>query len=103
MNLAERTFEGCRIYAAASDIPGSTGFYGAVVVMAGWRDVRGRKEVFRDECLENGRVWLDPQGALAFALEAGQSAIVAQRALTEHRRAGLATTAASALTIRAQV
>lgn len=103
MNLAERTFEGCRIYAAASDIPGSNGFHGAVVVMAGWSDVCRRKEVFRDECLENGRVWLDPQGALAFALQAGQSAIVAQRALTEHRRAGLATPATSALTIGAQV
>lgn len=28
MDLAERTFEGCGIYAAALDIPGSSGFHG---------------------------------------------------------------------------
>ena len=79
MNLAECTFEGCRIYAAAKDIPGSSGFHAAVVVMDGWRQSVARSELFRDECLQDGRVWLDPQGALAFALEAGQAVIYAQR------------------------
>jgi hypothetical protein len=99
MNLAECTFEGCRIYAAAKDIPGSSGFHAAVVVMDGWRQGVARSELFRDECLQDGRVWLDPQGALAFALEAGQSAILAQRALLRHGSICI-TSAASAVVAR---
>lgn len=81
MNLAERSIEGCRIYAAALAAPGLTGVNAAVVVMTCESQTQQRREVFRDECLLDGRVWLDPQVALEFALEAGHAAIVAQRAL----------------------
>lgn len=80
MHLAERTFEGCRIYAAALPISASAGFHAAVVVTAGQPTGR-RKELFRDEHLLDGRVWMDPEGALQFAVEAGQAAIMAQQHL----------------------
>jgi len=48
------------------------------------RPAAGRRiEVFRDERLLVGRVWMDPEGALAFALDAGQAAITAQRCLLQ--------------------
>ena len=82
MHLAERTFEACRIYAAALPAPGSLGFHAAVVVRTE-RAVRSQRlEVFRDERLNDGRVWMSPEGALEFALEAGQAAVSAQRVLT---------------------
>ena len=82
MHLAERTFEACRIYAAALPAHGSLGFHAAVVVRTE-RAVRGQRlKVFRDERLNDGRVWISPEGALAFALEAGQAAVSAQMVLT---------------------
>ena len=82
MHLAERAFDACRIYAAALPAPGSLGFYAAVVVKTE-RAVQGKRlEVFRDERLNDGRVWMSPEGALEFALEVGQAAVSAQRVLT---------------------
>jgi len=80
MHLAEHTFEGCRIYAAALPAPASAGFHAAVVVTAG-QPTGMRRELFRDEHLLDGRVWMDPEGALQFAVEAGEAAILAQRHL----------------------
>jgi hypothetical protein len=82
MHLAERAFDACRIYAAALPAPGSLGFHAAVVVKTE-RAVQGKRlEVFRDERLSDGRVWMSPEGALEFALEVGQAAVSAQRVLT---------------------
>lgn len=63
-------------------LTGSLGFHAAVVVKTE-RAIRGqRMEVFRDESLNDGWVWMCPEGALAFALKAGQAAVSAQMALT---------------------
>ena len=80
MHIAEQPIPGGRIYAAATPARGSRGFHAAVVVMAG--TVPGqRRELFRDEQLLGGRVWMDPDGAVEFALEAGEAAVLAQRAV----------------------
>jgi len=84
MNLAERAFGGCRIYAAAVAAPRSQGFHAAVVVKAAGSGPGAQAELFRDECLHGGRVWMDPAAALAFALDAGQAAVVAQRGWQAH-------------------
>jgi len=78
MHLAKCAFEACRIYAAALPAPGSLGFHAAVVVKTERAICGQRMEVFRDECLDDGRVWMCPEGALAFALEVGQAAVSAQ-------------------------
>jgi hypothetical protein len=87
MDLAERSFDGLRIYAAALPASASVGFHAAVVVLAPRADDGRRAELFRDECLLGGRGWMDPDGALAFALEAGQAAVLAQRGLAGRLRA----------------
>lgn len=54
MHLAERSFQACRIYAAALPAPGSSGFHAAVVVKSE-RTVRGqRMEVFTSPATFNG-------------------------------------------------
>lgn len=80
MHLAERPIPGGRIYAAATPARGSRGFHAAVVVMAGTGPGQ-RCELFRDEQLLGGRVWIDPDGAVQFALEAGEAVVLAQRAV----------------------
>ncbi len=81
MHLAERVFEGFRIYAAALQVPRSLGFNAGVVVKAEPAVEGRRAEVFRDERLDDGRVWMDPDCALSYALDVGQAAVSAQRAL----------------------
>ncbi len=84
MHVAERPVEGHRIYAAAiavergeSQGERDRSYAGVVVVrMPAGSDVR--EEVFRDEQLDDGRVWADPEQALQFALEVGEAAIRAQ-------------------------
>ncbi len=85
--LEERALEGCRIYAAALDVRGSNGFHAAVVVMTGRTSDGARTEVFRDDCLLDGRIWLDPAIALGFALQVGEAAIVGQRVLRDCAKA----------------
>lgn len=92
MYVAERTVEGHRIYAAAIAVERGAGqseldgFYAGVVVVrrAAGNDIR--EEVFRDEQLDDGRVWADPEQALQFALEVGKAAIRAQAWLAEQQR-----------------
>ena len=84
MELVERSFEDLHIQAAAVPARGSRGFHAAVVVLAP-RSMTGRRvELFRDDCLLGGRVWMDPGGALAFALDAGRAAILARRGRASH-------------------
>ena len=83
VHLAERPFPGGRIYAAALRAANSPGFHAAVVVMASVA-LGKRCELFRNEALLDGRVWLDPERALKFALEAGQAAVCL--AVVEHWR-----------------
>jgi hypothetical protein len=81
MHLAERVFDGFRSYAAALQVPSSLGFNAGVVVKTE-RAIEGRRvEVFRDERLDDGRVWMDPERAFSCALDVGQAAVSVQRAL----------------------
>ncbi len=81
MHLAERVEGGLPIYAAALQAPGG-GFLGAVGVRKGSGTPDGqRKEVFRDECLDDGAVWNCPDEALDFAVQVGRAAIRAQGVL----------------------
>ena len=88
MNVSERVFEGCRIYAAAIPVPGLQGFNAAVVVKNTQAGADLGREVFRDERLLDGRVWMDASGALNFALEAGQAAVLAQMLMALGAQAG---------------
>lgn len=84
MYVAERTVEGHRIYAAAIAVERGAGreeldgFYAGVVVVRLPAGSDARAEVFRDEQLDDGRVWADPELSLQFALEVGEAAIRAQ-------------------------
>jgi hypothetical protein len=60
-------------------------FHAAVVVVRLSTAGAGGEEVFRDEQLEDGQVWSDPELALRFALEVGEAAIRAQARLAEWR------------------
>jgi len=88
MHVAERTVEGHRIYAAAIAVEQGAGreeldgFYAAVVVVRLSEGDSAREEVFRDEQLDDGKVWTDLEQALQFALEVGEAAIRAQAWLT---------------------
>lgn len=83
MRFAEQAEGDFRVYAAALEGPDG-GHYSAVVV----RDCRERgatdQEVFRDESLEDGKVWQSAGDALVFALAVGVAAIHAQRVMREY-------------------
>ena len=98
MHVAEQQIDDHRIYAAAiavdGPLPASEAFHAAVVVVRVIAGSCGREEVFRDECLEDGKVWPDPDQALRFALAVGEEAIRAQAWLAEQmleQRAAAAT------------
>ncbi len=84
MKFAELVEGDFRMHAAAPEAPGG-GHYAAVVV----RDRSGQEavghEVFRDESLEDGKVWANADDAVAFALSVGIAAIQAQRVMREYR------------------
>ena len=88
MNLAEHLKIGFRIYAAAPEVPGESGFFAAVVVRKLARAGAGQaQEVFRDERLEDGHVWNCSSQALDFALRVGRAAIRAQTLMSTGRSA----------------
>jgi hypothetical protein len=62
------------VYAAALGRPGVAGYQAAVVVTCAVSTGREHEEVFRDEALDGGKVWVSPDEALAFALDAGKAA-----------------------------
>jgi hypothetical protein len=74
MNVAERTVGHCVIHAAALDATASSGYHAAVVVTCTYDNRHERDEVFRDERLEDGRVWRSPDEAIAHALAIGEAA-----------------------------
>lgn len=70
-------------YAAA--IPASSGgFYAAVVVRTTAQPNCNRLELFRDERLEDGFVWSNPEEAIEFALAVGDAAVLAQQMVRQH-------------------
>ncbi len=87
MHVAEQDVPGHRIYAAAlvadDCSPAGLGFHAAVVVIRLNSGSTDREEVFRDERLDDGRTWTDPELALQFALEVGDAAVRAQAWLAE--------------------
>lgn len=62
----------CVIYAAALEAPSGDGFVAAAVVLT--QDQPSAVEVFRDDRLEDGQVWRDPNEAVAFATRVGKAA-----------------------------
>jgi hypothetical protein len=100
MHVAERAVEGHRIYAAAiaaeDSCPSARGFHAAVVVVRLTLGNPASEEVFRDECLEDGKIWTEPGPALQFALEVGEAAIRAQAWLAEQALAQQVSSSASA-------
>jgi hypothetical protein len=86
MHIAERRDGDHHIYAAASETPVG-GFFAGCVVMRRAPAPLTPSEVFRDERLEDGRVWIDPAQALAFALEVGVAAVRAQAWFASSRAA----------------
>lgn len=99
MHVAELVVECHHVYAAAIGAedcsPADQGFYAAVVVVRQRHGSHPREEVFRDERLDDGQVWEDPDVALQFALEVGEAAIHAQAWLAEHLMAQQASSTAS--------
>ena len=77
MHIAERREGDHQIYAAATETPVG-GFFAGCVVMRRAPAPLTPLEVFRDERLEDGRVWVDPAQALAFAIQVGAAAVHAQ-------------------------
>lgn len=63
------------IYAAAFEGSPSGGFTAGVVVTTARSGGAERTELFRDELLLRGRVWMDPTTALDFAVKTGQAAV----------------------------
>lgn len=99
MHVAELACQGHRIYAAAiarEDCSRADhGFHAAVVVIRHGTGSTAREVVFRDEQLEDGKLWEDPEQALQFALEVGEAAIRAQAWLAAYLMAQQASSAAS--------
>ena len=87
MHVAERDVPGYRIYAAAlaaeDGSPLGQSFHAAVVVVRLSAGNCAREEVFRDERLEDGKKWAEPELALQFALAVGEASIRAQAWLAE--------------------
>lgn len=83
MFCATRTHPAFTSYAAA--IPALRGgFHAAVVVRLNAQANRDRPELFRDERLEDGFVWSDPEAAIEFALTVGSAAVLAQELVRQH-------------------
>lgn len=83
MHQAVQKFEGFMIYAAAFEGSPSGGFTARVVLTTARSGGRERTELFRDELLLDGRVWLDPSMALDFAVNTGQAAVSERLVLYE--------------------
>lgn len=81
MHLAEVQQGQFRVYAAALGVPDGIGFHAGVVVRRFPLPAKEGAEAFRDERLDDGRTWANPEEALAFALEVGRAAVQAQAIL----------------------
>lgn len=90
MLQAELNFGEFRVFASAFPDADWPGFKAAAVVLALGKSGLPIEVVFRDDALEDGRLWADAGAAVRFALEVGQAAAHNQRAL-----AGLASRVAT--------
>ncbi|MEX8518772.1 MAG: hypothetical protein AB3X44_09685 [Leptothrix sp. (in: b-proteobacteria)] len=80
MHCAERLVEGgFHVYAAAIEASDVPGFYAAVIVKHRQGAGHASEEVFRDERLEAGTIWVSPDNALAVALFIGTAVAEEQR------------------------
>jgi hypothetical protein len=86
MHVAECAVGQFRVYAAAIQVPSGSGYHAGVVVRDFGADGKGRY-AFRDEELEEAKVWVDPEEALEVALRVGRAAVHAQHALGLFRAA----------------
>jgi hypothetical protein len=75
MNFCERDAGPYRIYAAALEAPGCTGYVAAVVVSRRGGTLDDPLEAFRDMKLANGHAWPSPDTALGFAVIKARSVI----------------------------
>lgn len=74
MNVAKRVVGHCVIHAAALGSPAAAGYRAAVVVACHGDSPEEHYEIFRDEWLDDGKVWQRPDEALAYALNIGEAA-----------------------------
>lgn len=70
----------CTIYAAALEAGCASRFRSAVVVRRSL-PAQSPEEIFRDEHIEDGQVWLQPEKALEMAIDVGVAAAFAHQAL----------------------
>ena len=70
----------CTIYAAALEAGCASRFRSAVVVSRSL-PAQSPEEIFRDEHLEDGQIWLQPEKALELAIDVGVAAAYAHQAL----------------------
>lgn len=81
MLQAELNLADFRVFAAALPEAAGPGFKAAAVVVALGQHGLPVAVVFRDDALDDGRLWADPGTAVRFALEVGQAAAYNQRVL----------------------
>lgn len=74
--LAELTLRGFRVFAAAVPVPFSCGFRAATSVLRTNEDGLPVEVVFTGTALEDGQVWPGPTGAVQFALQVAEAAVL---------------------------
>lgn len=71
---AEQTVDSFRVYASATPAAESAGYRAAAVVLRLGNHGLPVEVVFRDDELDDGRLWREPGAAVRFALEVGEAA-----------------------------
>jgi hypothetical protein len=82
MLCAEQTFSTFRVFASAMPAKKSEGFLAAAVVLRIGSHGLPVEVVFRDDELDDGRIWQEPGAAVRFGLEVGEAAARTLGALT---------------------
>lgn len=81
MHQAEQTLESFRIFASAVPDSVSLGYRAAAVVLRLGTHGLPVELVFRDDELDDGRIWEEPGAAVRFGLDVGEAAARACSAL----------------------
>ena len=74
MLTAEQAFNGYRVFAVAISDASHPGYRAAAVAMRVDRHGLPVEVVFRDDDLDDGRLWPEPGAAVRFGLEVGEAA-----------------------------
>jgi hypothetical protein len=85
MNFDERRLGKYTVYAAALEDAAACGYVAAVVVTLGCGAGLPQLEVFRNEALEDRKLWPSAPEALDFALDIGEAAANAHEVLWDFR------------------